>query len=402
MLRKLMFLIALPLALQAEEIRIVHYNIKELDSVKLQQGAKNPQLAAALAVLKKLKPDFLSINEMQYDLPGVPTKAYQSEGQNMSNLVQLLSLKWPQLSVGFGPANTGFLALKIPGTNEYTTNTMQRELADPINFGVFPAEYSSGGATRFPVVKRIFEQKLKWKDFRPDRDLSKLKDASGKFLDPETVELFDKNFMDMVVQIAGREVHFILLHTVPAHDFGNEGSPNSVRNADQLSFLEWYLTGTTDFEPPVQLKIKPLKPGTLFVAMGDWNVDVANETLPGASILRRLFQKTNLWMKQSELRFTYESQPFYLPPFQEQLDYMITSQSPELTIKAGGVYAPFERNERGCSLAAVPKDPKKGYVMVSYRDTKTKETCYAEVSADYAEIKKASDHRPLWMDLEIK
>jgi hypothetical protein len=400
MLRQILMMLVLPLAVNAETLRIVHYNIKELDSVKLKQGEQNAQLAAAFSVLRKLKPDFLSINEMQYDLPNVPSNTFQTRGQNMARLIQLLNLGWSQTGIGFGPANTGMTAKKIPGTNKYTTDTTKQEYADPVNFGVFPAEYSSGGATKYPVVKKVIEQKLKWSAFRPDRNISELKDVSGKALDPNKVELFDKNFMDMVVRIAGRDVHFILLHTVPAFDFGIAGSPNSVRNADQLSFLEWYLTGSTDFTPPANLAIKPLKPGTLFVAMGDWNVDVRHPTLPGAKVLQRLFEKTNLWRSVPEMDFTYESQPFYLPAFREQLDYIITSQSPLLKIQGGGVYAPFGREERGCDQP--PVEVVEGNRLVSFNDKNSGAKCYAEVTADYAEIKKASDHRPLWMELEVQ
>ncbi|MBL7671135.1 MAG: hypothetical protein JNM39_11690 [Bdellovibrionaceae bacterium] len=401
MLLRIMIVVLLPLVLRAEQLRIVHFNIKELDSVKLGQGTKNSQVAAAVSVLRKLNPDFLSINEMQFDLPGIPSASFQSHGENSMGMMNLLSLGWPQISIGFGPSNTGTLAKKIPNTDNYTTNSLRRELADPVNFGVFPAEYSVAGATRFPVGARLFVQDLKWRDFRPDRDLSKFKDAAGNALDPNKIELFDKNFMDMVVKIEGRDVHFILLHTVPVHDFGKDGSPNSVRNADQLSFLEWYLTGKTDFVPPDSLPVKPLEPGALFVAMGDWNVDVRDKNLPGALVLQRLFDKTNLWMDPSQLDFTYESQSFYVPPYQDQLDYIITSKSTGLVIKKGGVYAPFARENRGCSLPEEPKSQGPEFVIVAYTDKQSKEKCFAEVSSEYAEIKTASDHRPVWLDLEV-
>jgi len=389
------------LSAQATPVRVVHYNVKELDSVKLKQGLSHKQVSAAMNVIRKLKPDFLSINEMQYDLKSVPTKEFKSVGKNMNKVMDLLNLGWSTTDVGFGPANTGTLALKLPGTSDYTTNTLKRELADPVNFGVFPAEYSAGGATRFPVVKRIIEKNIRWTEFNPQRDLSTFKDTNGKPLDAKTIELFDKNFMDMVVQIGNKEVHFVLLHTVPSHDFDNAGSPNSARNADQLAFLEWYLTGETNVKVPANLKIKPLKPTDLFVAMGDWNVDARKVEISGAQVLQSLFKKTKLWMDYSKMQFTYESQPFYLPSFNEQLDYIVTSNSNEIRIVDGGVYAPFARQERGCDLSKEPKALNKANTVVSYRDVKTKKTCYAEVSADYAEIKTASDHRPLWVDLEI-
>lgn len=398
---KFLIIFVLPLFVQAEMVRVVHYNIKELDSEKISQEHNNTQVAAAILVLNKLKPDFLSINEIQFDLPNVPDANFQTQGQNLEKLLNLLTLNWEKSFIGFGPANTGTNSKMIPGTKKYSTNTQHREFADPVNFGVFPAQYSSGGATRFEVLDRVFIKDLKWLDFKPNRDLSGFKDADGKPLNSKEIQLFDKNFMDMVLKIAGQEVHFILLHTVPAHDFDISNSPNSARNADQLSFLEWYLTGKTDFVPPSSLNIKPLKPGSLFVAMGDWNVDVRNLKLPGAKILKRLFTKTNLWVDFTKLNYTYESQAYYLPPFRDQLDYIITSKSSHLKILDGGVYAPFERYDLGCSLSKIPTNSDPKLRIVTYKDKSTYEKCYAAVSTDYAEVKAASDHRPLWMNIEV-
>ena len=60
------------------------------------------------------------------------------------------------------------------------------------------------------------------------------------------ITLFDKNFTHVILDVEGKDLHVILLHSVPAYHFGNKKSPNYARNADQLRFLEWFLTGKTD------------------------------------------------------------------------------------------------------------------------------------------------------------
>ena len=66
-------------ATENNPLRIVHYNIKELHSLKIhsQLGASNlNQLQAVRNILLRLRPELLSLNEVQYDLPGVPDSSF--------------------------------------------------------------------------------------------------------------------------------------------------------------------------------------------------------------------------------------------------------------------------------------------------------------------------------------
>src|SRR6476469_981430 len=61
--------------------RFVHWNIKELDSTKVQalqnpdksNAAKAVQVASAIKILNQLRPEFLSLNEIQYDVDKIET-----------------------------------------------------------------------------------------------------------------------------------------------------------------------------------------------------------------------------------------------------------------------------------------------------------------------------------------
>lgn len=386
------------LNINAAEFRIVHYNIKELDTQKLIEGKKNEQAKSALEVIKKLKPNFLSVNELQYDLPSIPDHSYTSSGKNLTRIAKLLGFDNSVINEIFEPANTGRNAFRMEN-GSYPTKPLPEfdKYADPVNFGVFPAEYSTGGLfldSRFKIIEKKVFSDLKWAEFNPSRDIESFTDANGTKLDANSVELFDKTFSDVTVSLEGKVFHIILLHTVPSHDFGKSNSPNELRNADQLSFLEWYLTGSTNFEVPKNLNINPLKKSDLFIAMGDWNTDInQSPEATGSQVLTRLFKKTNLWTDHPT--YSYESQPFNEKPYQNLFDYMITSKN--ISIK-GGIYNPdAKRIEKGCGSA--PQVTLKSKKIVSYK--KKNQTCYAEVSKEYYLTKKASDHRPLWADIEF-
>jgi hypothetical protein len=85
MLRTLMFSYFLvSLSCSAHAIKLVHFNIQEFDTVKIQeQKTSLAQVEAVKFILNTLQPDILSLNEIQYDLPDVPNKNYVSTGQNL-------------------------------------------------------------------------------------------------------------------------------------------------------------------------------------------------------------------------------------------------------------------------------------------------------------------------------
>ena len=402
----------------SERIRLVHFNIRELDSAKLLRGQAHPQIRAVKEVMSRYPFDIFSVNELHYDLPGVPARAYQSRGENLYRLLELVDgFGAYSYFTSFDPANTGRNALRKPdGDYEVNPNAPGAYLlADPVNFGSFPAEYSTGAATRFPILaKKVFSRVL-WKAFRPDRDLSQFRDGFNQPLNTATVELFDKNFTDLTLNVGGKAVHLILFHAVPAFNFGNPFSMNDARNHDQLAFLEWYLTGATSFPVPAGLlepvvpgvplsgtEIFPLPPGSTFIAVGDWNADVTDATKPSAEILKRLYEHFNPWMRDLGVQ-TFQGSSFDPATYQAQLDYAFVSR--DIRVLGGGVHAPAPNaRDLGCDLAAPPvvQGPERearSYVMRTV-DT-LPQTCWIEVDRDFAVAKDASDHRLLWAEFQL-
>ena len=199
---------------------------------------------------------------MQYDLPQVPDATFTTEGKNMAALLRLIGADPESFHISFAPANTGRNARKRPDGNYYpdTSDPDSRNFADPVNFGVHPGQYSSALASRYPIIRQTVISDLPWAQFNSSIDLSPFRTKEGHPL-PARIQLFDKNFTHLVVEMAGRPVHVVFFHAVPPFHFGNQHTPNYQRNRDQLRFLEWYLTGETDI--PIHLpQLKPHCGGT--------------------------------------------------------------------------------------------------------------------------------------------
>lgn len=381
-----------------DSIKIFHYNIKELDTQKIQKSNSN-QLEYVKKIIKQYEFDILSLNEIQYDLPKVPTPNNLTQGKNLEFLRNLFNLKNLSQEVFF-PANTGEAAKPRANGNYYQDpNDPEARLnADPVNFGTMPSQYSTGAIFKYKKIREVVIKDLKWKDFNPNLDLSKYADINGKPY-PEDMALFDKNFTDVVLDINGKELHLILLHTVPSFHFGNMKTVNYIRNEDQLKFMEWYLTGSTDFE--VKLKsVKHLKKNDYYIAVGDWNTDYNSTENPGSLVLRRMFSKNQLWLKDpKQLTFTNEGAGYASSPFRLMLDYIAYSNNIEII--EGKIILPNTKSiQLGCGKTKDTTKKPKDMIKVDWKQGD--KTCQAYVFPEYRDFKQASDHYPIWGHFKLK
>ncbi len=378
---------------ETTKINIFHYNIKELDSLKLRDPS-NKQIAAVKEIVSKFEFDIFSVNEIQYDLPMVPNKSLTTTGQNIKILAKNLGLS--DFNAVFYPANTGMKASRGPHGNyvEDFKSKGARQFADPVNFGLFPGQYSTAALIKnnIKILDSKNIQTIEWKEFNPSIDLNKYTDGNGAPL-PQSTKLFDKNFTDIIAEKDGFKFHIILLHTVPAFHFGNKKSPNYDRNADQLRFLEWYLTQETSFKVE-DIEIEPLAKDTPYIAIGDWNTELLNKTNPGSAVLRSLKEKSQFWMKEP-LPVSNEGHSFTPKRLKLQLDYIAVSN--HFNVLDSGVYRPEEnRKELGCDKVS------SGDNIRSYTIKESDKTCFASFNEDFLTTKQASDHFPVWANLEVK
>lgn len=410
---------------KSNSITLFHYNIKELSTVKIE-SAQNQQMDSLAKVLKHFqskhgKIDLFSLNEVQFDQKGIPNKNYTSHGQNLNKIAERLELNFHH-SI-FSEANTGKLAKKDKQGNYLQDFSAKnsRKLADQINFGIFPGQYSTGALSNMKVISVSVIDKLLWKEFNPHLDLNQFRLADGKKV-PEDIQLFDKNFTDIVLETVLEnkkkiQFHLILLHSVPAYHFGNKRSMNFLRNADQLKFLEWYLTGKTDFGVPKIIddgnRIVPLPADARFIAVGDWNTAPDNFNNPGSWVLKRLFKKTTPWMNPKKMSFTNESGGFGQKPLRLMLDYIVVDKKTK--IESGGILHPkFADKQPVCQSSPFTKgslqptlyvDPSNELRLIQFKQwsqaKKQNLHCYTYVSESYFHFKQASDHFPIFVKFKL-
>lgn len=384
-----------------KEIKVFHYNIQELTTGKLLDP-KNKQVQAAKLIIDNHRFDILSINEIQYDLPGVPALEFTSQGENLTRLKKSLGLSSTGWSQIFAPANTGTRARRNEDGAYYVEqSSVAREHADPLNFGLFPAQYSTGGLIRGRINEKIIINELRWREFNPHAKPENYSLFDGRPL-PQDIVLFDKNFNHAITTFHGRTFHVIFLHAVPSYHFGIQNTPNYERNADQLRFLEWYVTGETEFEVPLNRKRWPvIEENDIVIVVGDLNADV-NQNNPGSIVLKRLMTKLQPWM--NKLEPTSESYGFAPNPTELYLDYILVSKNVDIT-EAGVIRPKASPIYLGCDPATVKRlrpRLRAGREIVEYFDTKKQTTCYATVSQSYYDAKTASDHFPIYATLKVK
>ncbi len=383
------------------QITIFHWNIKELTTEKLNDS-NNPQLKAVKEVLSSYDFDILSINEIQYDLPGVPSLESKSKGENLTKLAKKIGLNPAEWSQIFSPANTGSFAKRKKNNTYFVEESpLAREHADPVNYGLFPGQYSTAGLIKGDLRYKKTINNLKWIDFNSKAKPSQFRMANGRSL-PNDMVLFDKNFNHAVATINEKDIHLIFFHAVPSYGFGNKFTPNFKRNADQLKFLEWYITGSTDFEVTLDRAQWPaITKDSYVIVVGDLNADINQQDSPGAAVIKRLSKTLKPWMQNYE--FTNEGSGFSPKPLRLTLDYILSSKN--ISVVDAGVISP-ESNYKslGCNKSDFIKskrDIRARHKVVEYTDYDSKETCYAAVSLPYYNIKTASDHFPIFAKLSL-
>ncbi|MFZ6006915.1 MAG: endonuclease/exonuclease/phosphatase family protein [Nitrospirota bacterium] len=289
-------------------IRFGHFNIRDLTVGKLLEP-EHPQVLSASAIIKKWRPDVLSINEIEasQEAPRLFLENFLQKGD--------APLYYPYHYIG--PTNSG----------------MSTGLPQPFDlkgFGLFEGQYGIALFSRFPMLKdgiRSFEG-FPWRSL--PKDLSYLGERAGEVY--EIFPLFSTNLLDVPLNIDRRSVHAVLLHaSIPVR-----GLLNRERNGDQLNFLNEYISGRPlpDIEP-----FKAVEP---FVVIGDLNADPER----GAGIreaIRRLLSNPALnGLVPPRPTFLegggVESPPLDAEGFSLRLDYILPSH--DFVVLEQGVFWP--------------------------------------------------------------
>lgn len=219
-------------------LRIASWNVSffrrnEGDLARELANSESQQPRNIAAVLQKIRPDVLLINEFDYDRnsPALFQKNYLEVSQSGG-----ASLRYPHYFIA--PSNTG-----VPSGLDLDRDGKVSGGGDALGFGIFPGQYGMLVLSRFPIdlaATRTFRSFL-W------RDMPGAMIPPGWYADEALAKLplSSKSHWDVVIRMPTREgesraLHFLVSHPTPPGFDGPEDR-NGRRNHDEIRLWADYL-----------------------------------------------------------------------------------------------------------------------------------------------------------------
>ncbi|WP_198912330.1 endonuclease/exonuclease/phosphatase family protein [Parvularcula mediterranea] len=194
------------------------------------QTDENPQLEAVRAIIDRVDPQILVLNEFDYEPSG-----------------ETLDLFAEQLGLGYDyrlslPSNTGVPSgADLDGDGRADHPQGSREYGnDAFGYGIHPGQYAIAILSKYPIDEEAVRtfRTLRWKDV-PNNLLP------TEFYSEEAQEVFrlsSKTHADVPVEVDGETIHMILAHPTPPGFDGPEDR-NGRRNHDEIRLLTEYVGG---------------------------------------------------------------------------------------------------------------------------------------------------------------
>jgi hypothetical protein len=274
-----------PTAAQPREpgtVRIAVFNVWELSCAKIDasdaqgQGA-HPQVRKAAEILRRVRPDVVLINEIDYSTERRCANRF-AERHLAGARGALPALELPHLV--YLPVNTG-----VPSGLDFNSNGSTTDPEDAFGFGRYPGQYGMALFSRHPIdagAVRTYQRFL-WKDM-PGHVMPDGRGGRPAHYSSEEVAVFrlsSKSHWDVPVRIGGRVIHLLASHPTPPVFDGPEDF-NGRRNFDEIRLWADYITGgaRAGYLVDDQGRRGGLDPGASFVVLGDLNADPVRDATP--------------------------------------------------------------------------------------------------------------------------
>ena len=228
-------------------LRAATYNASLYDEdagglvARLQLG--NAQARKIAAVLQKVRPDIVLLNEFDYDAAQRAADLFQRDYLEVAQAGGGAPLHYPHRYLA--PVNTGVPSgLDLDGNGE--TGGIGRERGnDAWGYGLHPGQYGMLVLSRFPIAAaavRTF-QLLKWRDMPGAR--RPMDPATGKPFHADAVweqlRLSSKSHWDVPIRTPSGTLHLLASHPTPPTFDGPEDR-NGKRNADEIRLWREYIS----------------------------------------------------------------------------------------------------------------------------------------------------------------
>ncbi len=366
-----------------KSIRVALFNIWEMSTQKLSNVdsvgvGQEEQLIAAAEIILEINPDILVINEIDHDIDAL------GRGEELSLNLQRFKdayLKSDDYKYFYiAPCNTGFLAAKDFDNNGMVATSEDRGSRDHggdcYGYGAYPGQYSMAILSKIPLDTenaRTFQNFL-WKDL-PDNLIPR------EWYSEDEIEIFrlsSKSHWDVPFSIDGKVIHLLVSHPTPPGFDGDENR-NGRRNFDEIKMWVHYINGDSVLVDDLGIR-GGLSQNTSFIILGDLNAGPTGDTLASGQksidlLLKhpKIQDRADLLVSAGALNGKQAGPPLFMEnrtsgrgKWGRRIDHILPSI--DLHPIAGGVYWPDKEIDKSGNARA----------------------------------QKASDHRLIWLDIEIR
>lgn len=261
-------------------LRVATYNTslysEDAGGLIRQLEGDDTQARQIAAVLQRVRPDVVLLNEFDYDPAGRAADLFQTRYLAVAQPGGADALEYPHRYLA--PVNTGVPSgLDLDRNGEIGGDGRDRG-NDAWGYGLHPGQYGMLVLSRYPIDEagiRTF-QHLKWSvmpDARAPRD-----PATGEAWYPPQVwsqlRLSSKSHWDVPVRTPHGVVHLLAAHPTPPVFDGPEDR-NGQRNADEIRLWAEYIggAGELDWLCDDRGRCGGLDRAADFVILGDYNAD---------------------------------------------------------------------------------------------------------------------------------
>lgn len=342
------------------------------------RGRRDEQIQRVAAVIQAVRPDVLLINEFDYDVSD------RSREDFLFNY--LMRRQFGQQAIRYRYHYTAAVNTGVPSGFDLNRDERVHGPGDAWGYGVFPGQYGMLVLSRYPINQRLARtfRLFKWKDM-PDALLPVHESGQAWYSDTmlRGFPLSSKSHWDVPIWTPAGHVHLIASHPTPPVFDGPERR-NARRNHDEIRLIADYVSGDPERHAYIYDDTGTtggLPEDALFVVAGDLNADPVDGTShPGA--IQQLLNHPRIQgditpesdgAVESAHRLggsnlghrgdpAHDTAVFGDPPGNLRVDYVLPSTG--MRVVDSGVYWPLS-TEQG------------------------------------AELLDASDHRLVWIDVEI-
>lgn len=333
------------------------------------------QAMAIGAILQRVRPDIVLINEFDHDPEGRSVRRFLTRYLGRS-LHGGEPIEYPYHYTA--PVNTG-----MPSGLDLDRDGIVGGPGDAWGFGRFPGQYGMLVLSRFPIERTAVRSFREFRWAQMPGALRPMDPATGQPFHPDEVwsqlRLSSKSHWDLPITLPnGRTLHLLAAHPTPPAFDGPEDR-NGRRNHDEIrlwaDYLDpakaGYLRDDTD-------GVGGLPPDAYFVIVGDYNADPSRGgSVPGA--IQQLLSHPRV-----DARFVPQSAG------------AVASQGRDSGARRAHAAdtADFRDPEPG-NLRVDYVLPSRGWMVLGGG------VYWPATGEDGVELVKASDHRLVWLDLSL-